>query len=744
MEDVLLVSSVVDTDVRIGNDGSLYVMRHRLVLLLAALGPFVSVSTAAAQQPDTTGQPQAVLVDTSGTSAWNDARAHSLIAKARERRQAPLADSTLRDYRARAEGFVYFYIDRRETDERTLVKIDQVALDVFWAYPDLTKQRIVGMRDESRLPNRMYYHLDHLTVVQNGFGDIIRMGDGDEVQDVLHPAAGDSDRVYDFRLADSTTLILPGTPEPVRVYEVQVRPKNTAASGFVGSVFIDRSRGDIVRMTFTFTPASYVDRRLDYINISLDSGLWDGRYWLPYEQAVELRRQVPELDFIGGAVIRGRMRITEYAFNENPPLSTFRGAPVSIVSRAALERFEFDRTLYEDLAEEGLAPPPEMETLRKEAARLLRSQRLSGLPAFRFNVPSASSVLRYNRLEGGFVGGGVSWVPAPDVRLDVTAGYAFGAEAAAGRTQLGYTPGANWSLRAAGYRNELRDAGWRPGLPGAFNTVSALFGANDYSDPYLATGGELLARRRLGGAWAVSASARIEQHNGAMPWDREPIAPADISGDDQFARALIAIDHGTLTGGTLEIARTSSRFDPAAWDAALTLEPGSFEGERYIRALLTGSLRRHSDNLAADLRISGAAGFASEGAPAQRLFLLGGRETLPGYEYRGFSGSRMAVLDAELARDVWHPWLRIRAIAAAGWTDGNMMGRLYRIPIVFEPGSGPYPIDTLPTTDGIRTSAGIGVAGFWDQLRLDLVRGLNSGGEWQLLLRIAPDFRDML
>src|SRR5690606_37699892 len=173
---------VVDTDVRIGNDGSLYVMRHRLVLLLAALGPFVGVSAAAAQQPDTTGQPQAVLVDTSGTSAWNDARAHSLIAKARERRRAPLADSTLRDYRARAEGFVYFYIDRRETDERTLVKIDQVALDVFWAYPDLTKQRIVGMRDESRLPNRMYYHLDHLTVVQNGFGDIIRMGDGDEVQ----------------------------------------------------------------------------------------------------------------------------------------------------------------------------------------------------------------------------------------------------------------------------------------------------------------------------------------------------------------------------------------------------------------------------------------------------------------------------------------------------------------------------------------------------------------------------------
>lgn len=699
---------------------------------------------SSAQQPDTTGQPASVVVDTSGAGAWNDARALTLIGQARERRQAPLADSTLRDYRARAEGFVYFYIDRRDTDERTLVKIDQVALDVFWAYPDFTKQRIVGLRDESRLPNRMYYHLDHLTVVQNGFGDIIRMGDGDEVQDVLHPAARGSDRVYDFRLADSTTLILPGAPEPVRVYEVQVRPKNPGASGFVGSVFIDRTRGDIVRMTFTFTPASYVDRRLDYINISLDSGLWDGRYWLPYEQAVELRRQVPELDFIGGAVIRGRMRITDYAFNQELPPSTFRGPAVSIVTREALDSFEFERTLYEDLGEEGLAPPPEMEELRQEAARLLRTQRLSGLPAFRFNVPSASSVLRYNRLEGAYAGGGVSWVPAPDIRLDATAGYAFGAEEPAARMQLDFTPGADWSLRAAGYRHELRDAGWRVGIPGAINTISALFGANDYSDPYFANGGELLLRRRLSAAWTAHAGVRVEQHDGAARWDQQPLEPADVSGDDYFARTLIAIDRGTLTAGTLELTRTSSRFDPLAWDATLAIEPGSLEGDAYLRALATAAVRRHSDNLAADVRIGSAVGFVTRGAPAQRHFLLGGRETLPGYEYRSFSGSRMALLDVELARDMWRPWLRLRAIAAAGWTDGSTIGRLYPMPIAYEPGFSEYPVDPVPTTGGVRTSVGLGVSGFWDQLRLDLVRGLNRGGEWQLLFSVAPDFRDML
>src|SRR5690606_29262744 len=114
-------------------------------------------------------------------------------------------------------------------------------------------------RDESTFPNRMVYHLDHLTVVQNGFGDVIRLGDGDEVRDVPHPAAAGADAVYDYRLADSLTLRLPGRPEPIRAYEIEVRPQDMNAPALIGSVYVDRETADIVRMTFTFTPASYVD-----------------------------------------------------------------------------------------------------------------------------------------------------------------------------------------------------------------------------------------------------------------------------------------------------------------------------------------------------------------------------------------------------------------------------------------------------------------------------------------------------
>ena len=149
---------------------------------------------------------------------WNAPRAMELIQRAQERRQVALSDTGMVDYQADARGYVYFYLDRRDTGERTLVKTDQVALDVYWKAPNLSKQRIIGLRDERALPTNIRYHEDHLTVVQDNFGDLIRLGDGDEVRDVRHPAGPAGPVQYDYRLADSTSIRLPGSEEPVRVY----------------------------------------------------------------------------------------------------------------------------------------------------------------------------------------------------------------------------------------------------------------------------------------------------------------------------------------------------------------------------------------------------------------------------------------------------------------------------------------------------------------------------------------------
>ena len=160
-------------------------------LLLAALYPFT---------PGLCGQ---------SDSTWNTPRALRLMMQARDLRQTAAVDSAFHSYEADARGYIYFFLDRPDSGERTLVKTDQVALKVYWRAPAETMQRVIGLRDEKQLPTNIRYHLDHLTVVQDDFGDRIRFGDGDEVEAVVHPAAEGAQTVYDFRLADSLTLSFP-------------------------------------------------------------------------------------------------------------------------------------------------------------------------------------------------------------------------------------------------------------------------------------------------------------------------------------------------------------------------------------------------------------------------------------------------------------------------------------------------------------------------------------------------------
>jgi hypothetical protein len=657
---------------------------------------------------------------------WNSARALELIERARARRLLPQQDTALRNYTARAEGFVYFYLDRRETDERTLVKTDQVALELSWAPPDRARQTIVGLRDESRLPNRMYYHLDHLTVVQNGFGDMIVMGDGDEVSDVPHPAAAGSDTIYDFRLADSTTLRLPTAGEAIRVYEIEVRPKRTDRPALVGSIFVDRGSADVVRMTFTFTPVSYVDRRLDYISVSLDNGLWEGRYWLPHEQTLQIRRQLPELDFAAGAVIQGRMRISGYTFNDSLPPDIFMGGRgVRALPRAQREAYEFERGLYDDLNAEGLAPPPDLAAVRRQAAELLGTRRLSGLPRLRLGLGSVSSALRYNRAEGFAVGAGLTWAPGPPLRADAAAGFAFGSERPWASLVLTRDAAPRSLLSARVHFRDVRDLGLEPALPTVVNTISAVAFGRDYTDPYFATGATIRLARRLGTPLRAELELGWEHHDSPLLAHSTP-----PFSDSRTFRAVRAIDEGDLAWGSIALYRPMP--DPRAddWSGQLALEGGVFEADVYLRPTARFALRRATRDHARDLQIAARAGLLTARAPSQRLFVLGGRGTLGGYPFRTFAGRRYALVSAEASADLVAPWIRIRGVAAAAASGGlSDSGPAWRT----------WPV---ADTDGLRSSAGIGVGLLWDLLRVDAVRGLN-GGSWQWIISFHHDLRDI-
>jgi hypothetical protein len=143
---------------------------------------------------------------------WNDPRTRALVSLATTRRAQQLADTGLTDYHASAHGYVTFLAQLGEgfVTPPKILKADELALEVYWRAPNLSKQRIIGRRDTLLLPTDIQYHRDHLGIVQNNFPNIIRLGDGDEVADVPHPLSAAGLTLYDFAISDSFPIQYPG------------------------------------------------------------------------------------------------------------------------------------------------------------------------------------------------------------------------------------------------------------------------------------------------------------------------------------------------------------------------------------------------------------------------------------------------------------------------------------------------------------------------------------------------------
>lgn len=630
---------------------------------------------------------------------------------AREARRAVTGDSALRSYQAEARGFVYFFVDREDTGERVLVKADQIALEVYWRSPGQTHQRIVGRRDEKQLPTNIHYHLDHLTVVQDDFGDRIRLGEGDEVASVIHPVAPGSASFYDYRVTDSVTVSFPGGQEPVRVYEVQVRPRSPDAPGFLGSIFLDRDTGAIVRMRFTFTSSAYVDPYLDYIRISLDNSRWLGKFWLPYRQQVEIRRELPQLDLPAGSLIRGRYEIGGYRFDQDLPDGLFRGPRVTALPPSRQKEWDFQQDLYSQLDREGLRPTPELSEVRRTATEMAAERYLSGLGRLRFYVPDASHVLRYDRAEGLFLGAGVSYRPSSSVTLRPTLGYAFARE----RPALSLDVEAG-DTRLVGFWNELRDLGGLPGSSRIVNTLAASLADRDYLDPWFASGVRLARTFSVGERMALTAS---------LGWERQASATDVLAAWDGASdfRPVLPVEEGDLWAAQASLTRELEGGHGFRGAADVTL--GHFRGEGFATLRTRLGWRRTWLSQGVGLSASAHAGATTSRAPAQELFLLGGRETLPGYDYRSLVGDRFWLLRVEGSRDLVRPWVSLRAFGSMGRTylGGHAVPEGWQ---VREPRIA-------------RFSAGVGLGLLWNVLQIDLARGLN-GGRWVWIFSVNRTF----
>lgn len=666
---------------------------------------------------------------------WDSEAALLLIERAIEARRHAWADSSLKRFRATVQGHVYYVGDI--LGERHVIRADQLALDVRWQQPDRSMQTIIGRRHELRLPTNIRYHLDHLFLVLDNFGDRIGIGfedrigigEGHEVRDVLHPAAAGAREFYEFRLADSLEIRL--RDRTARVFELEVRPREVTAAGVVGSLFVERETGAIARMRITFTPAAYRDPQVVRLVVDLRSALQEGRYWLPDEQEVEIARSLPWLDFPLTTLIRTRFRVLGYNFDEEALFSLGPGQIIYSYRDEELARFDgWEDSLYAGPIEEGSADGDPAKAV-SDARGLLRRQALLGGGRWQLALPNASGGIRARRSEGLFVGAGGAWRPNDLTRISFGGGLALGEARPQASLGLARRLG-EVEVAVDGWLRTHRDVGPSAGV-GALRTFALLARGEDYEDPYLTTGARIGIARHGGPVrWRVGAS--LERHRsaglvvGTVPLADRPLRPVRPVDEGELAR---------LDAGVTVRLRSGSG---ARWMLDLAGEAsvngvGSFGYTRATLALRSQASPGGAWDWASDVEF----GLAGGELPAQRLFLLGGRGSLPGYEFRGWGGDCMALWRAEVSRTIASPWVRLRAIGAAGWAG------------IGGAGEGAARRFGVSESAGLRASAGLGLGLVYNILRLDVMRGLRgdpspagSGGNWVLLLSIDPRFLGIL
>jgi hypothetical protein len=483
---------------------------------------------------------------------------------------------------------------------------------------------------------------------------------------------------YDYALGDTTTIRL--GQKDIRVATLEVRPVGPAPA-IAGTLFLDLATADLVRMAFSFTPASYVDKQLEDVSIVLESALWQGRFWLPYRQELEIRRRAPWLDIPARGVIRVRWDIGDYEINVGLEDRWFAGSEIVALPRAEREQYQWDQPLA--AAIQGVAEPVrrnDMEAVRAEVARLAGRRVLSGLQARRLGARRLSDLVRVNRVEGLTLGAGlVLRLGGGSMEARALGSYGTADGQAKGLLGLAGALGV-WRLDAAVYR-EVRDIADRPVVAPVVNSLAAQEFGDDYGDYYGAEGGRLGIARSLGARGEVSLTLAREAIR-ALSIHATPASGTYRPNPDLGGRPT--------TSAQLTLRRRSGGFAVRRdVQAEIALELGAAdEGRSYARVTAAGHALLPLGGTRVLLRAE--AGHASPALPPHRAFVMGGRGTLLGDPFRAWGGRRAALFHAEwrvpapaltlgigsLARVP--TTLTVAPFVTAGWTAGALAGTPWR------------------------------------------------------------------
>ena len=666
---------------------------------------------------------------------WNDPRTRALVERATERRARQIADTALAGYHAAAHGYLTFLAQVGEgfTEPPKIVKADELALEVYWQAPNLSKQLIAGRRDTLLLPTDINYHRDHLGIIQNNFPNIIRLGDGDEVRDVPHPLSATGLNEYDYAIRDSLQIGL--GPRTLEVYEVRVRPKNDRLPRAVGAVYIDRESGEVVRMAFSFTRSALKDKELEDVSVVLENGLIEGRFWLPRRQEIEIRRTGTWLDYPARGIIRGRWEICCYDINKPLPAGIFGGSEISLAPRGMKPTIPFGGQILDSLPSDVRAvTDADVAKVQDEARALVRAQALARTRNTVLSARSVSDFVRVNRVEGLSVGAGVTRRLGDGFAVTARGRYGFDDRQGKGRLELSYRTATGAGLRAAVYRDYI-NAGDVNERSMALNSIAAQEFGSDYTDFFHSKGVSASGQLAPVFGWSPSLEAAVELQRGervhAKPATGKYQSNIDAT-DLRQQRVTLSLDRPTTLapfGFEVHAHGEASLFRfrfPAMRDY-------STFGRLALRANVErpfGRQRFVAQSLFA------SAGLGNVSLPVQQRVFLGGPVSGPGYDFHQYSAKTGFSQRLELRTPA--PFFSIplgrygktpASITLAPFVNAIWVGRTF---------DARNPYDKVHAREGWHPSLGLGALALFDLVRVDMARGLRDG-RWTFSIDVTPD-----
>jgi hypothetical protein len=623
---------------------------------------------------------------------FTDAITRELILRAMARHRTQ--DSLVTDYQARIRYRLSATIGRGRWTQLPVTAVEEQEALVRWALPNDLRIDVIGRRFQSVDPN-----LDFSSVfyrpwfVPRGVGDSVRIfSDNFPATGALHPLAANGPDWYRYALRDSLTVTTP-KGDRIRIYQVDVVPRRTGPALIAGRLWIEAGTAEVVRLTFRyvgtqlFVRSSRAQRsasarrmnklatRLVTVDADLEYALQDGKFWMPYRQAIAGRVQVPML---GDLVVpfRAVTTFSDYELNTRQPIAFTLPLPDTTLPRDSLRklrrmrrdsirverrqldvaatryrswnyadkwpggRYEIHRppndslaryAAWDDSLSLGVAGA-EMAQFREVDADLSRMSdtlptELTGGGDHGIGYERLADAFRYDRVQGYSFGLGyhvrVPWIEFAD--LIGTVRYGFSDDRVTARLAfIRDAPGGQ--LRVIGYHDVVNVDPIAVG-PSYGNTFNAIFAAHDDADYALATGGSITFETSVGVGWEVIASGRIEREQTVVR--KATSGVNDFLGGDGVFPENSPVTEGTFAAATVRLQRNGR----TSWALLADFLGGA--GTATFRTW--GDLRRDF-GFGAGATIRAKAGIATEPVLPQMAFRLGGLNTVRGFDYGTIKG----------------------------------------------------------------------------------------------------------